>query len=82
MGKTDTHNICTGAKIDKVGGGRVCDNGLGRFSLCDSGDEAYGFLNTSWVKKKWDRGPFVNIHLIKILFFFFFTLGFDYFQSF
>lgn len=55
MGKTDTHNICTGAKIDKVGGGRVCDNGLGRFSLCDSGDEAYGFLNTSWVKKMGSR---------------------------
>lgn len=29
-------------------------------------------------EEKWDRGPFVNIHLIKILF----TLCLDYFQSF
>lgn len=80
MGKTDAHNICTGAKVDE---------GVRSVTVAKDASPSvnWGTRHTDFEHKlgeeKWDQGPFVNIHLIKILFFLvFLMLCFDDFQSF
>lgn len=58
--------LCTGAKVDKVGSPWQWPRTL----LPVIQGTRHTDFEHKLGEEKWDRGPFVNIHLIKILFFF------------